>query len=86
MLLLLLILLLLLMCYRQVITDLLQPSNDDLAVKLHPRRGFSAAGLTRQIVDTPFEALKAIQTGKRNRRAQKLAAGQAQHSTVGLAY
>jgi hypothetical protein len=66
----------------QVISDLLQPANDDLTVKLHTRRGYVAHNLTKIAVASPRDALKAIHSAKRNRRTMKLPTGPAQHSTV----
>eukprot|EP00953_Heterococcus_sp_UTEX-ZZ885_P022263 12330-Heterococcus_DN1.PRE.1 len=70
--------------YDEVISDLLQPANDDLTVKLHTRRGYVAHNLTKIAVASPRDALKAIHSAKRNRRTMKLPTGPAQHSTAAM--
>ncbi|CAN0228063.1 unnamed protein product, partial [Pylaiella littoralis] len=64
--------------FDEVITDLLRP--DNLAMKLHPTRGFEIEGLSKTRIDSPHEGRRAVKAGKRNRRTQVLPNGPAQES------
>ncbi|CAM9329698.1 unnamed protein product, partial [Choristocarpus tenellus] len=66
--------------YDECITDLLQPENQGLKVKLHPLRGFEVEGLSRMSIKSPGDGVKTVSIGKRNRKTQVMPSGPAQES------
>ncbi|CAM9957557.1 unnamed protein product, partial [Discosporangium mesarthrocarpum] len=67
--------------YDEMVTDLLQPENQNLNVKLHPMRGFEVEGLSKTPILSNSDGVRAIASGKRNRRTQVMQNGPAQESS-----
>jgi hypothetical protein len=70
--------------YGEIITDLLNPTNRELSIKIDPAFGYCVHGITKHVVASAEELKSKLDYGKNSRNVAMFSTGPANESTGGI--
>jgi len=70
--------------YGEIITDLLNPTNRELSIKIDPAFGYCVHGITKHVVTSAEELKAKLDYGKNSRNVAMFSTGPATESTGGI--